>query len=62
MRGQGSPRSAHEEAGVPALEHLTPLTLPSDFRHKELAPLKYLALEEKLHKDPRLVEFLKIFV
>ncbi|XP_025745063.1 dynein regulatory complex subunit 7 isoform X2 [Callorhinus ursinus] len=31
-------------------------------RHKELAPLKYLALEEKLHKDPRLVEFLKVFV
>ncbi|KAM5207902.1 dynein regulatory complex subunit 7 isoform 2-T7 [Hipposideros larvatus] len=31
-------------------------------RHKELAPLKYLALEEKLHKDPRLVEFLRIFV
>ncbi|KAG8524304.1 Dynein regulatory complex subunit 7 [Galemys pyrenaicus] len=31
-------------------------------RHKELAPLKYLALEEKLYKDPRLVEFLKVFV
>ncbi|MBV99535.1 Dynein regulatory complex subunit 7, partial [Eschrichtius robustus] len=31
-------------------------------RHKELAPLKYLALEEKLYKDPRLVELLKIFV
>ncbi|XP_004690301.1 PREDICTED: dynein regulatory complex subunit 7 [Condylura cristata] len=30
-------------------------------RHKELAPLKYLALEEKLYKDPRLVEFLKVF-
>lgn len=35
---------------------------PSDLRHKEQAPLKYLALEEKLHKDPRLVEFLKVFV
>ena len=35
---------------------------PSDFRHKELAPLKYLALEEKLYKDPRLVELLKVFV
>ncbi|XP_019653903.2 LOW QUALITY PROTEIN: dynein regulatory complex subunit 7 [Ailuropoda melanoleuca] len=31
-------------------------------RHRELAPLKYLALEEKLHKDPRLVEFLEVFV
>ncbi|XP_008833102.1 dynein regulatory complex subunit 7 isoform X1 [Nannospalax galili] len=31
-------------------------------RHKEMAPLKYLALEEKLYKDPRLVEFLKVFV
>ncbi|XP_032983027.1 dynein regulatory complex subunit 7 isoform X2 [Rhinolophus ferrumequinum] len=31
-------------------------------RHKELAPLKYLALEEKLHKDPRLVEFLRGYV
>ncbi|XP_044116344.1 dynein regulatory complex subunit 7 isoform X1 [Neovison vison] len=31
-------------------------------RHKELAPLKYLALEEKLHKDPRLVDFLKVYV
>ncbi|XP_066874616.1 dynein regulatory complex subunit 7 isoform X3 [Kogia breviceps] len=31
-------------------------------RHKELAPLKYLALEEKLNKDPRLVELLKVFV
>ncbi|XP_031536503.2 dynein regulatory complex subunit 7 [Vicugna pacos] len=31
-------------------------------RHKELAPLKYLALEEKLYKDPRLVELLKVFV
>ncbi|XP_049720428.1 dynein regulatory complex subunit 7 isoform X2 [Elephas maximus indicus] len=30
-------------------------------RHKELAPLKYLALEEKLYKDPRLVELLKVF-
>ncbi|XP_029781495.1 dynein regulatory complex subunit 7 isoform X2 [Suricata suricatta] len=30
-------------------------------RHKELAPLKYLALEEKLYKDPRLVEFVKVF-
>uniref|UniRef100_A0A8C3WY03 Dynein regulatory complex subunit 7 n=1 Tax=Catagonus wagneri TaxID=51154 RepID=A0A8C3WY03_9CETA len=30
-------------------------------RHKELAPLKYLALEEKLYKDPRLVEILKVF-
>ncbi|EFB22235.1 hypothetical protein PANDA_000044, partial [Ailuropoda melanoleuca] len=30
-------------------------------RHRELAPLKYLALEEKLHKDPRLVEFLEVF-
>ncbi|XP_006148503.1 dynein regulatory complex subunit 7 isoform X5 [Tupaia chinensis] len=30
-------------------------------RHKELAPLKYLALEEKLHKDPRLMEYLKVF-
>ncbi|KAM6176196.1 dynein regulatory complex subunit 7 [Erethizon dorsatum] len=29
-------------------------------RHKELAPLKYLALEEKLCKDPRLAEFLKV--
>lgn len=36
---------------------------PSDFRHKELAPLKYLALEKrKLYKDPRLVELLKVFV
>ncbi|XP_036688335.1 dynein regulatory complex subunit 7 isoform X3 [Balaenoptera musculus] len=31
-------------------------------RHKELAPLKYLAMEEKLYKDPRLVELLKVFV
>nr|XP_020020157.1 dynein regulatory complex subunit 7 [Castor canadensis] len=31
-------------------------------RHKELAPLKYLALEEKLCKDPRLVELVKVFV
>nr|XP_027794968.1 dynein regulatory complex subunit 7 isoform X1 [Marmota flaviventris]XP_027794969.1 dynein regulatory complex subunit 7 isoform X1 [Marmota flaviventris] len=30
-------------------------------RHKELAPLKYLALEEKLLKDPRLAELLKAF-
>ncbi|XP_060041463.1 dynein regulatory complex subunit 7 isoform X2 [Erinaceus europaeus] len=30
-------------------------------RHKELAPLKYLALEEKLYKDPRLIEFMKVF-
>ncbi|XP_036131653.1 dynein regulatory complex subunit 7 [Molossus molossus] len=30
-------------------------------RHKELAPLKYLALEEKLYKDPRLAELLKVF-
>ncbi|XP_054311026.1 dynein regulatory complex subunit 7 isoform X1 [Pongo pygmaeus] len=30
-------------------------------RHKELAPLKYLALEEKLYKDPRLGELQKIF-
>ncbi|XP_070254045.1 dynein regulatory complex subunit 7 isoform X2 [Myotis yumanensis] len=30
-------------------------------RHKELAPLKYLALEEKLYKDPRLVEHLKVY-
>ncbi|KAM5262838.1 dynein regulatory complex subunit 7 [Ctenodactylus gundi] len=29
-------------------------------RHKELAPLKYLALEEKIYKDPRLVELLKL--
>lgn len=41
---------------------LTPLFPPCNFRHKELAPLKYLALEEKLHKDPRLVEFLKVFM
>uniref|UniRef100_F6URF0 Dynein regulatory complex subunit 7 n=1 Tax=Monodelphis domestica TaxID=13616 RepID=F6URF0_MONDO len=31
-------------------------------RHKELAPQKYLALEEKLYKDPRLIEYLKVFV
>ncbi|GAB1293504.1 Dynein regulatory complex subunit 7 [Apodemus speciosus] len=31
-------------------------------RHKELAPLKYLALEEKLYKDPRLIDFVKVFV
>lgn len=31
-------------------------------RHKELAPLKYLALEEKLYKDPRLVDFVKVFL
>lgn len=31
-------------------------------RHKELAPLKYLALEEKLYKDPRLIDFVKGFV
>ncbi|KAM6223368.1 dynein regulatory complex subunit 7 [Rhynchocyon petersi] len=30
-------------------------------RHKELAPLKYRALEEKLYKDPRLLEFFKVF-
>lgn len=36
-------------------------TPPSDSRHKELAPLKYLALEEKLYKDPRLLEHLKVF-
>lgn len=38
-----------------------PLPTPSGFRHKELAPLKYLALEEKLYKDPRLAELLKVF-
>ncbi|XP_074054809.1 dynein regulatory complex subunit 7 [Macrotis lagotis] len=31
-------------------------------RHKELAPQKYLALEEKLYRDPRLIEYLKVFV
>ncbi|KAM9062397.1 dynein regulatory complex subunit 7 [Sarcophilus harrisii] len=31
-------------------------------RHKELAPHKYLALEEKLYRDPRLIEYLKVFV
>ncbi|XP_035867780.1 dynein regulatory complex subunit 7 [Phyllostomus discolor] len=31
-------------------------------RHKEMAPLKYMALEEKLCKDPRLAELLKSFV
>ncbi|XP_058135927.1 dynein regulatory complex subunit 7 isoform X2 [Dasypus novemcinctus] len=31
-------------------------------RHKELAPLKYLALEEKLYKDPRLAELLRVFI
>nr|XP_056718780.1 dynein regulatory complex subunit 7 [Euleptes europaea] len=30
-------------------------------RHKERAPQKYLALEEKLCKDPRLVEYLKFY-
>ncbi|KAF7242739.1 Dynein regulatory complex subunit 7 [Varanus komodoensis] len=30
-------------------------------RHKEKAPLKYLALEEKLCKDPRLAEFLRCY-
>ncbi|XP_007670184.2 dynein regulatory complex subunit 7 isoform X2 [Ornithorhynchus anatinus] len=30
-------------------------------RHKEQAPQKYLALEEKLFKDPRLVDYLKVF-
>ncbi|XP_070616801.1 dynein regulatory complex subunit 7 isoform X2 [Erythrolamprus reginae] len=31
-------------------------------RHKERAPLKYIALEEKLSKDPRLCEYLKFYV
>uniref|UniRef100_A0A8C6XB60 Dynein regulatory complex subunit 7 n=1 Tax=Naja naja TaxID=35670 RepID=A0A8C6XB60_NAJNA len=31
-------------------------------RHKERAPLKYIALEEKLSKDPRLSEYLKFYV
>ncbi|XP_039209694.1 dynein regulatory complex subunit 7 isoform X2 [Crotalus tigris] len=31
-------------------------------RHKERAPLKYIALEEKLSKDPRLCEHLKFYV
>ncbi|XP_060547636.1 dynein regulatory complex subunit 7-like [Pantherophis guttatus] len=31
-------------------------------RHKERAPLKYIALEEKLSKDPRLSEHLKFYV
>lgn len=35
-----------------------PLLSFPDSRHKELAPLKYLALEEKLYKDPRLMELL----
>ncbi|XP_038610067.1 dynein regulatory complex subunit 7 isoform X3 [Tachyglossus aculeatus] len=30
-------------------------------RHKEQAPQKYLALEEKLFKDPRLGDYLKVF-
>nr|XP_014352781.1 PREDICTED: dynein regulatory complex subunit 7 [Latimeria chalumnae] len=28
-------------------------------RHKELAPAKYLAMEERLNRDPRLAEYLK---
>lgn len=44
-----------------AIPHLLPPSLPL-LRHKELAPLKYLALEEKLYKDPRLVDFVKVFV
>ncbi|XP_067406158.1 dynein regulatory complex subunit 7 isoform X2 [Emydura macquarii macquarii] len=31
-------------------------------RHKELAPQKYIELEEKLCKDPRLAEYLKFYV
>ncbi|XP_026535952.1 dynein regulatory complex subunit 7 [Notechis scutatus] len=31
-------------------------------RHKERAPLKYIALEEKLSKDPRLSEYLRFYV
>lgn len=34
----------------------------TSLRHKELAPLKYLALEEKLYKDPRLIDFMKGYV
>ncbi|XP_042336573.1 dynein regulatory complex subunit 7 [Sceloporus undulatus] len=30
-------------------------------KHKEKAPLKYMALEEKLCKDPRLAEYLKFY-
>ncbi|MGH0121805.1 UNVERIFIED_CONTAM: hypothetical protein FKN15_068791 [Acipenser sinensis] len=30
-------------------------------RHKEQAPQKYLALEEKLRRDPRLIEHLQIW-
>ena len=49
--------------GPPGKSRSTSFVTPtSDFRHKELAPLKYLALEEKLYKDPRLVELLKVFV
>uniref|UniRef100_A0A8C8RRD9 Dynein regulatory complex subunit 7 n=1 Tax=Pelusios castaneus TaxID=367368 RepID=A0A8C8RRD9_9SAUR len=31
-------------------------------RHKEMAPQKYIELEEKLCKDPRLAEYLKFYV
>uniref|UniRef100_A0ABM5ETQ7 Dynein regulatory complex subunit 7 n=1 Tax=Pogona vitticeps TaxID=103695 RepID=A0ABM5ETQ7_9SAUR len=31
-------------------------------RHKETAPLKYMALEEKLCKDPRLSEYLRFYI
>ena len=49
--------------GPPGKSQSTSFVTPTcDFRHKELAPLKYLALEEKLYKDPRLVELLKVFV
>lgn len=62
MRGGGEPGEDPREAGLELREPSPPPVPPSDFSHKELAPLKYLALEEKLHKDPRLVEFLKVFV
>ena len=49
--------------GPPGKSQSTSFVTPTyNFRHKELAPLKYLALEEKLYKDPRLVELLKVFV
>lgn len=61
MRGRGEPGEDPREAGVGLHEPWPPPVPPSDLSHKELAPLKYLALEEKLHKDPRLVDFLKVF-
>lgn len=60
MRGWGAGENPGGGAGAELREPSPPPVPLSDFSHRELAPLKYLALEEKLHKDPRLVEFLSL--